>query len=305
MIKDSFKQLANGSKIRLAYAKHEVHLYKEHQKELYGILICVSEPENRSRRYKGFALVGDFNARGYVLSMSESEGNLSIFCALAEYVLERLALLDNVHFDTFRKIIDEWRSFAQGDNDAIKEKAQIGIFGELLFFHELLQRSGGNFALISWTGPEKSKVDFTISTDKAVEVKTSKDPLKNEVTISSIDQLSSGFDFHYLRRYGLIETINGMTICDLYKLINSYLSEYELKFAFRMKLLSSGFNPSKEYDNLLRLEMATKIDYDVQKDDFPKIVPPLNEKIVKLSYTIRLDGQQPMFPTELFDNLYG
>lgn len=304
MIKDSFEQLANGSKIRLAYAKHEVHLYKEHQKELYGILICVSEPENRSRRYKGFALVGDFNARGYVLSMSESEGNLSIFCALAEYVLERLALLDNVHFDTFRKIIDEWRSFAQGDNDAINEKAQIGIFGELLFFHELLQRSGGNFALISWTGPEKSKVDFTISTNKAVEVKTSKDPLKNEVTISSIDQLSSGFDFHYLRRYGLIETINGMTICDLYKLINSYLSEYELKFAFRMKLLSSGFNPSKEYDNLLRFEMATMIDYDVQKEDFPKIVPPLNDKIVKLSYTIRLDGQKPMFPTELFDNLY-
>jgi hypothetical protein len=119
MIKGSFEQLSNGSKIRLAYARHEVHLYKEHQKDLYGVLISVPDPENRSRRYKGFTLTGDFNARGYVLSMSESEGNLSIFCALAEYVLERLALLEIVHFDTFQKIIDEWSSFAQGDTEVV------------------------------------------------------------------------------------------------------------------------------------------------------------------------------------------
>jgi hypothetical protein len=303
MIKDNFEQLLHGSKIRLAYAKHEVHLYKENQSEIYGLLICVPMPEIRSKRYKGFNISGDYHARGYILSMSEPEANLSIFSALVEYLLEKLVFIDTISFATFQSIIDEWRSFVEGENFSISGNIQIGIFGELLFLKELIQRRGEKMGLISWTGPEKSKVDFTLSRDYAVEIKSSKDPLNNEVTISSIHQLSSGFLFHFLRRYGLVETMDGMTIMDLYILVNSMLMEYELKAEFRMKLISSGFNPSKYYEDLLKLEMVSVVDYDVQENNFPKIVPPLHDKIIKLSYTISLDSQMRMNPTELFETL--
>ena len=60
------------------------------------------------------------------------------------------------------------------------------------------------------------KIILKHSVNHAIEIKSSKDPLGNEVSISSLEQLSSDFEFHYLRRYGLVETLEGQTIKDLY-----------------------------------------------------------------------------------------
>ena len=177
------------------------------------------------------------------------------------------------------------------------------MFGELLFLQELISKKTDELGIISWTGPDKSKVDFLPSVNHAIEIKSSKDPLGNEVSISSLEQLSSDFEFHFLRRYGLIETLEGQTIKDLYYSIASQLSDYEMRDTFRIKVMDYGFNPYADYEDLLKLETAKIVDYNVQDYSFPKIIPPLHEKVVKLQYTINLDSQDSLSSDAIWDSL--
>lgn len=302
-MKKKFEQLANGGKLRLAYRSHEVHIFKEYHTDLCGLMICVLNPEQKVKRYSGIILKGDISSKAYLVTMTEVESNLLIFSALVEFILERLTRIDSVDFESVHKIIEEWRAFTRGEPQTIAFSTQIGLFGELLFFRELLENKGGEFAVFSWTGPEKAKTDFILSTRHAVEIKSSKDPLGNEVSISSLEQLSSTFEYHFLRRYGLVETVYGDNLRDIFFEIYREIDGFDLKDTFRSKVLDYGFNPFVEYDNLLKLEQATLVDYDVNQTGFPKIISPVHEKISKLSYTINLDSQQKLDETYLFASL--
>ena len=63
-----------------------------------------------------------------------------------------------------------------------------------------------------------------------------------------------------------------------------------------------GFNPYADYEDLLKLEPANIVDYDVQDYSFPKIIPPLHEKVIKLQYTINL-AQVPLSANAIWDSL--
>ena len=194
-------------------------------------------------------------------------------------------------------------SFIQGRSEKISSAVQLGLFGELLFLQELISEKTDELGIISWTGPDKSKVDFVPSVNHAIEIKSSKYPLGNEVSISSLEQLSSDFEFHFLRRYGLVETLEGQTIKDLYYSIASQVSNFEFRDLFRIKVMDYGFNPYTEYEDLLKLEPANIVDYNVQDNSFPKIIPPLHEKVVKLQYTINLDAQVSLGANAIWDSL--
>ena len=64
-----------------------------------------------------------------------------------------------------------------------------------------------------------------------------------------------------------------------------------------------GFNPYTDYEELLKLEPANIVDYNVQNESFPKIIPPLHEKVIKLQYTINLDTQVSLGTDQIWDNL--
>ena len=115
--------------------------------------------------------------------------------------------------------------------------------------------------------------------------------------------MSSDFEFHFLRRYGLVETVEGQTIKDLYYSIASQLSDFEMRDLFRIKVMDYGFNPYTEYEDLLKLEPANIVDYNVQDYSFPKIIPPLHEKVVKLQYTINLDTQVSLGANAIWNSL--
>ena len=72
---------------------------------------------------------------------------------------------------------------------------------------------------------------------------------------------------------------------------------------FRIKVMDYGFNPYTEYEDLLKLEPANIVDYNVQDYSFPKIIPPLHEKVVKLQYTINLDTQVSLGANAIWDSL--
>lgn len=303
MLREKFEELANGSQLRLAYKQHEVRIYKDNTKDLCGLILKADNIELKTKRYKGVVLSGDLSQSSYLLFMTELDSSLVIFSALAEFVLERITRLDLLSFDTIHSLVEEWRSFIQGKSEKLSTAVQLGLFGELLFLQELISKKTDELGIISWTGPDKSKVDFLPSVNHAIEIKSSKDPLGNEVSISSLEQLSSDFEFHFLRRYGLIETLEGQTIKDLYYSIASQLSDYEMRDTFRIKVMDYGFNPYADYEELLKLETANIVDYNVQDYSFPKIIPPLHEKVVKLQYTINLDSQDSLSSDAIWDSL--
>ena len=303
MLREKFEELAHGSQLRLAYKQHEVRIYKDNTKDLCGLILKADNIELKTKRYKGVVLSGDLSQSSYLLFMTELDSSLVIFSALAEFVLERITRLDLLSFDTIHSLVEEWRSFIQGKSEKLSTAVQLGLFGELLFLQELISKKTDELGIISWTGPDKSKVDFLPSVNHAIEIKSSKDPLGNEVSISSLEQLSSDFEFHFLRRYGLIETLEGQTIKDLYYSIASQLSDYEMRDTFRIKVMDYGFNPYADYEDLLKLETAKIVDYNVQDYSFPKIIPPLHEKVVKLQYTINLDSQDSLSSDAIWDSL--
>ena len=303
ILREKFEELANGSQLRLAYKQHEVRIYKNQTKDLCGLILKADDIELRTKKYKGVELSGDLSQSAYILSMTELDSNLIIFSALSEFVLERISRLDVLSFDSIHDLVEEWRSFIQGRSEKISSAVQLGLFGELLFLQELISEKTDELGIISWTGPDKSKVDFVPSVNHAIEIKSSKDPLGNEVSISSLEQLSSDFEFHFLRRYGLVETPEGQTIKDLYYSIASQVSNFELRDSFRIKVMDYGFNPYTEYEDLLKLEPANIVVYDVQDYSFPKIIPPLHEKVIKLQYTINLDAQVPLSANAIWDSL--
>ena len=303
ILREKFEELENGGQLRLAYKKHEVRIYKDHTSDLCGLIVKADNLEFKTKKYKGVVLSGDLSQSAYLLSMTELDSNLLIFSALSEFVLEKLTRLEVLSFDSIHSLVEEWRSFIQGRSEKISEAVQLGLFGELLFLQELITKKNEELGIISWTGPEKSKVDFVPSVNHAIEIKSSKDPLGNEVSISSLEQLSSDFEFHFLRRYGLVETLEGQTIKDLYYSIASQLSDFELRDTFRIKTMDYGFNPYSDYEDLLKLETANIVDYNVQDYSFPKIIPPLHEKVVKLQYTINLDSQDTLSSDSIWDSL--
>jgi len=93
--------------------------------------------------------------------MTELDSSLVIFSALAEFVLERTNKIRGLlSFDTIHSLVEEWRSFIQGRSEKLSTAVQLGLFGELLFLQELISKKNEELGIISWTGPEKSKVDF-------------------------------------------------------------------------------------------------------------------------------------------------
>ncbi|MDB2436499.1 PD-(D/E)XK motif protein [Schleiferiaceae bacterium] len=303
MLREKFEELTNGGQLRIAYKAHDVRIYKDYTKDLYGLILKSANLEFETKTYNGVVLSGDPSQSAYLLSMTELGSDLSIFSALCDFVLERLTRVATVDFDIVHGLVEEWRSFIQGRTEKLSAPIQLGLFGELMFLQELITKHNDEFGVVSWTGPDKSKVDFMPSVNHAIEIKSSKDPLGNEVSISSLEQLSSDFEFHFLRRYGLVETIEGQTIKDLYYSIASQLSDFELRDSFRIKVMDYGFNPYTEYEDLLKLEPANIVDYDVQDYSFPKIIPPLHEKVIKLQYTINLDAQVPLSANAIWDSL--
>jgi len=83
-----------------------------------------------------------------------------------------------------------WQYFLKrGKEDKLSKEEQIGLAGELLFLEKyILPQYGALDSINFWTGADADVQDFFIG-GKRIEVKTCSSPSKNEVHISSLQQL--------------------------------------------------------------------------------------------------------------------
>lgn len=302
IIREKFQELEPGSQIKAPYRNHDVHFVKVNSYDRCAVIFYKEDiPDSASKSFHGFELLAEPAHNRYVIQMSSEGSNLTIFSSLVEFMLERLSVMTEVNFKKLLELSEEWRDFGKLESTTIDIQKQIGLFGEMLFIEEMVTSYKFEAVIKGWLGPEKNKVDFVLSNDLALEIKASRDPLKNDVSISSLEQLSDGFSKHYLRRYGLAETPNGRNLHDLYLGISSSLENFALRDEFRSKSMSAGYNPYLEYQDLRDFSVVKIQDYDVINEEFPKIHGPVHDKITRLSYTINLNGIQALGENEFLE----
>jgi hypothetical protein len=181
---------------------------------------------------------------------------------------------------------EKWRVFASSKREYLSENEIKGLLGELLFLQGIaFNKYGQSIAIQGWTGPEPTKKDF-IYEATWYEIKSS---TQNQITINSIDQLSSNdeghlvvYSFEKLSPISLEISLNQLTK-EILKMIE-FDSDKEV---FTSKLIEAGFYQEEYYDNFVYRKVNESF-YLVNKD-FPRLERNvLNNAIVDAKYTLDL-----------------
>lgn len=185
-----------------------------------------------------------------------------------------------------------WKAFLAGQGAQLLTAEQVrGLFAELKFLSELIQKCGCAEAVAAWLGPERSHQDF-IYGNTAVEVKSLSGAERSSVRISSEDQLESLNEELFLRVYRLsnmAESASAQSLNDLVKDLQSQLTDADAIEEFDRKLAVHGYAPLPPYDEP-RFVVSEIRSYRVE-NEFPKLVrSALPGGIAKVGYDIKLEA---------------
>lgn len=181
---------------------------------------------------------------------------------------------------------EKWRIFSSSKREYLSENEIKGLIGELLFLRSYaFSKYGQSIAIEGWTGPEPTKKDF-IYEDTWHEIKTA---TNNQVTINSIDQLSSNVAGH-LVVYTFEKLSPAALDLSLNRLANEIIKEiiFDIdKEAFTSKLLEAGYYGEPYYENFV-YQLKAKRSYLVIQG-FPRLErDSLNSAIIEAKYTLDL-----------------
>jgi len=130
----------------------------------------------------------------------QQAGNTDFFALMADDVvvtLEKQRINDDIRlFNVFISRIKAWQDFMRrGGEELLSPEAEVGLFGELAFMHELL-KSGLPVDVVvnSWQGPMGATHDFSIGSG-AIEVKSTVSPHGFPAKIGSLEQLDDSLIF--------------------------------------------------------------------------------------------------------------
>lgn len=187
-----------------------------------------------------------------------------------------------------------WQYFMKHNRtNLLTKEEQLGLMGELLFLEMfVLPKYEPLEAMAFWTGPDGDVQDFSID-NKRIEVKTCASPSKNEIKISSAQQLYSANCSVFLSVvYLMPSSVEHEGAISLYRLAKRVAEKllrnpvaYEI---FIQKLASVGMFIEDVYDN--EFMVCNNIKFFDVRAEFPKITPNmLSDAINKVVYTISLN----------------
>jgi hypothetical protein len=187
-----------------------------------------------------------------------------------------------------------WQYFLKRNtDDKLSKEEQIGLIGELLVLKKyILSQYCALDSVNFWTGADSDVQDFFID-DKRVEVKTCSSPSKNEVCISSLQQLFNAECPIYLVVVYLgvssNNTADAFTLFSLasniaVRLRDENVQAYEL---YIKKLAMVGLFLDGSYNDTFYL--ANKFRGFSVQNEFPKITPnDVKAGIIQAKYVINL-----------------
>ncbi|WP_098742054.1 PD-(D/E)XK motif protein [Paenibacillus sp. EZ-K15] len=129
----------------------------------------------------------------YLVLRQESEHGTDIFEVVLQNVVDHLMIREKNEsvFTVIYKVLDRWRVFFQkGGYRKLTEEQQRGLFGELCYIQDWLNRFPTAPPLIidQWEGPTSGRIDFKYS-NRGVEIKTAINKLMKTIKISNENQL--------------------------------------------------------------------------------------------------------------------
>jgi hypothetical protein len=186
--------------------------------------------------------------------------------------------------------IRRWKTFLSGRSQHLSAEEIRGLFAELIFLLDLIERQPSTIAVEAWLGPEKSHQDFIFG-NTAVEIKSLSGTEPSAVRISSEDQLESLNDALFLRIYRLShlpDAVGSRSLNEIVTAVQARLDEAEAVEAFDRKLVAHGYAPLPDYDQP-RFIVSGIHSYRVV-DGFPRLVrSQLPAGIDRVAYDIRLE----------------
>lgn len=191
--------------------------------------------------------------------------------------------------------IRRWKTFLSGRGGQHLSPEEVrGLFAELAFLLELLDRMPSVAAVEAWLGPEKSHQDFIFG-NTAVEIKSLSGTERSTVRISSEDQLEALNDALFLRIYrlsNLPEAAAARSLNEIVSEVQARLGEPEAIEAFDRKLVVHGYAPLPDYDDP-RFVISDVASHCVL-EGFPRLIRSrLPAGIDRVSYDIRLETIAP------------
>lgn len=188
--------------------------------------------------------------------------------------------------------IRRWKTFLSGRSQHLSAEDVRGIFAEIVFLMELINRKMPNeVAVGSWFGPERSHQDFIFG-NTAVEVKSLSGSERSSIRLSSEDQLESLNDLLFLRVYrmsSLADSAVARSLNEIVLEVQLLLDEADAVEAFDRKLVARGYAPLPEYDQP-RFVVSETLTYCVS-EEFPRLVrSKLQTGIANVAYDIRLEA---------------
>ena len=191
--------------------------------------------------------------------------------------------------------IRRWKTFLSGRSQHLSAEEVRGLFAELTFLLELIERHASTTAAVeAWLGPERSHQDFIFG-NTAVEIKSLSGTERSTVRISSEDQLESLNDELFLRIYrlsSLPDVTRAQSLNEIVAAAQTRLAEAEAVEALDRKLVARGYAPLPDYDGP-RFVVSDVHSYCVI-DGFPRLMrSQLPTGISRVAYDIRLETIAP------------
>jgi len=190
--------------------------------------------------------------------------------------------------------IRRWKTFLSGRSQHLSAEEVRGLFAELAFLLELIERQPSSAAVEAWLGPEKSHQDFIFG-NTAVEIKSLSGTERSTVRISSEDQLESLNDELFLRIYrlsSLPDAAAAQSLNEIVAAVQTLLADAEAVEAFDRKLVAHGYAPLPDYDQP-RFVVSDTHSFRVG-DGFPRLIrSQLPTGIDRVAYDIRLETISP------------
>jgi hypothetical protein len=146
--------------------------------------------------------------------------------------------------------IKRWKAFLSGGRQRLSAEDIRGLFAELAFLLELLDKSFSPKAAVeAWLGSEMSQHDYELP-DSAIEIKSLSGAERNAVRISSEDQLESMKERLFLRTYRLSVLRDSATIRTLNEIVREVEDRLDAESIteFDRKLVVRGYAPLPDYD---------------------------------------------------------
>lgn len=289
---DALENLGSNKSKKMIYEPHDVFYIKFETNKRIGL--CFHDVDvdiSQTKRFKGFFTRSIKEKKEFYIQTDGNIAEREIFCLMCEFILKEIKKLKYLDSKDIEDSIKGWVNFGKISQNNLTESIQIGLFGELLFLQLVLKHHNQKAALLAWHGPERKKVDYVLSENLAVEIKAVSDLLNNNVSISSVQQLNSGYENHLLRVYKLMSSPNGKTLNKLFDEVAEMFSGDE-KDEFISKCCDYGYNYLLQYDNLKPFSNGGFNDYLVSDDDFPKLIGDFDPRIIEIKYRISLENQK-------------